>query len=357
MFCILSKYSVVSVITLPKSAQKVDSTYWTIEPTGIWDEFYSYQVHEIFSRRLERYPIKKKHFHNNIKDVPHAVVLWCKQIVRIFATFPPGFVQVSSFLPSRRFHVSGCCGYSWSTACETTCVSTKASRAQPASMVLTLWARYCKLFPRNNNRNLGLEIFVQMRCIHHVKTSPVTAYKEPPSAKHEENFSVKIDSSRTWTRTFGIPVHGSTYWAIEETGIGGLFYPYQVHEIFSRRLERYPSEDVQCFDSITEPSSEKHEEKISNMISYTAQAKFKSWLECDLNAIQARMWSVSILLQNHPQRNAMQETISNMISYTAEVNSKSWSERDFSAIQVRMCDVSVDSITDPSRRETRRDHF
>ena len=44
-------------------------------------------------------------------------------------------------------------------------------------------------------------------------------------------------------------------------GIGGEFYPYQVHEIFSRRLERYPSEDVQCFDS-TELSSEKREEKI-----------------------------------------------------------------------------------------------
>ena len=37
-----------------------------------------------------------------------------------------------------------------------------------------------------------------------------------------------------------------------------------------------PSEDVQCFDSITEPFSEKHEEKISNMISYTAQVKCKS---------------------------------------------------------------------------------
>ena len=39
------------------------------------------------------------------------------------------------------------------------------------------------------------------------------------------------------------------------------------------RLERYPSEDVQCFDSITEPSSEEHKEKISNMISYAAQVK------------------------------------------------------------------------------------
>ena len=56
---------------------------------------------------------------------------------------------------------------------------------------------------------------------------------------------------------------------IEPTG--SFQYSYQVHEIFSRRLERYPGEDVQCFDSITEPSSEKHEEKISNMISYTAQ--------------------------------------------------------------------------------------
>ena len=39
------------------------------------------------------------------------------------------------------------------------------------------------------------------------------------------------------------------------------------------------------------------------MISYTAKVKCKSWLERDLNAIQARMCSVSILLQNHPQRN------------------------------------------------------
>ena len=70
-----------------------------------------------------------------------------------------------------------------------------------------------------------------------------------------------------------------------------------------RDSERYPSEDVQCFDSITEPSSEKHEEKISNMISYTVKVKCKSWLERDLNAIQARMCSVSILLRNHPQRN------------------------------------------------------
>ena len=81
---------------------------------------------------------------------------------------------------------------------------------------------------------------------------------------------------RSWTRTFGTPVHRSTYWAIEPTGIGGEFYPYQVHEIFSRRLERYPSEDVQCFDPITEPSSDKREQKISNMISYTAQVKCDS---------------------------------------------------------------------------------
>ena len=67
--------------------------------------------------------------------------------------------------------------------------------------------------------------------------------------------------------------------------------------------ERYPSEDVQCFDSITESSSEKHEEKISNMISYTAKSSVKVDIERDLNAIQARMCSVSILLQNHPQRN------------------------------------------------------
>ena len=32
-----------------------------------------------------------------------------------------------------------------------------------------------------------------------------------------------------------------------------------MHEIFSRRLKRYPYEDAQCFNSITEPSSEKHD--------------------------------------------------------------------------------------------------
>ena len=48
--------------------------------------------------------------------------------------------------------------------------------------------------------------------------------------------------------------------------------------------ERIPSEDVQCFDSITEPCSEKHEEKISNMISYNANVHSKSRLERDLNS-------------------------------------------------------------------------
>ena len=56
-------------------------------------------------------------------------------------------------------------------------------------------------------------------------------------------------------------------------GLEESLYRYQMHEVFSRRLERYPSEDVQCFDSITEPSSEKHKEKISNMIFYTTQVK------------------------------------------------------------------------------------
>ena len=42
------------------------------------------------------------------------------------------------------------------------------------------------------------------------------------------------------------------------------------------KLRSNPSEDVQCIDSGTEPSSEKHEEKISNMISYTAKVKCKS---------------------------------------------------------------------------------
>ena len=95
--------------------------------------------------------------------------------------------------------------------------------------------------------------------------------------------------------------------------------------------------------TILNPHAEKHEEKISNMISYTAQVKWKSWLELDLKShlqdsgppfyllrygsnrdwrrvlfissarnIFTTTWtlskqegcaSVSILLQNHPQRN------------------------------------------------------
>ena len=69
----------------------------------------------------------------------------------------------------------------------------------------------------------------------------------------------------TWRENYFIlwpksPVYRSTYCVIEPTGIGGEFYPYQVDELFARRLDH-------------------------------------------LNAIQARMCSVSILLQNPPQRN------------------------------------------------------
>ena len=62
-----------------------------------------------------------------------------------------------------------------------------------------------------------------------------------------------------------------------------------------------------CFYSITEPSSEKHEEKVSNTISYTAKVKCKRWLEWDLNAVQARVCSISILLHNQPQRKMMRK--------------------------------------------------
>ena len=78
--------------------------------------------------------------------------------------------------------------------------------------------------------------------------------------------SVKVDSSETWT--------------LSKRGCA----------VFSILLQNHPH-------------AEKHEEKISNIISYTVQVKCESWLEWDLNAIQARMCSVSILLQNHPQRN------------------------------------------------------
>ena len=107
------------------------------------------------------------------------------------------------------------------------------------------------------------------------------------------------------------------------------------------------------FRSITEPSSEKHEEKISNMISYTAKVKCKSWLERDLNAIQARMCSVSILLQNHPQRN-MKRKFLTWFLYTAKVKCKSWLERDLNAIQARMCSVSILLQKHPQRNMKRK---
>ena len=65
------------------------------------------------------------------------------------------------------------------------------------------------------------------------------------------------------------------------------FFQFEKHEmgdpmsvedkVCVKSLERYPSEGVQCSDSIRIlRCSEKHEEKISNMISYTAEVKCKS---------------------------------------------------------------------------------
>ena len=65
-----------------------------------------------------------------------------------------------------------------------------------------------------------------------------------------------VDSSGIWTRTVGTPVRRSACWAIESTGIEDEFYLIYAHEIFARQL----------------------------------------------NAIHERTCSVSILLQNHPQR-------------------------------------------------------
>ena len=102
-----------------------------------------------------------------------------------------------------------------------------------------------------------------------------------------------------------------------------------------------------CFDSITEPSSEKHEEKISNMISYIAQVKCRSWLERDLNAIQVRMCSVSILLQNHPQRNMKRKFLTWFLTLpnsSVKVDSSETWTRTF-AIPVQGLEV----LTDPVR--------
>ena len=53
------------------------------------------------------------------------------------------------------------------------------------------------------------------------------------------------------------------------------------------------NEVLQCFDSITEPSPEKCEEKISDMISYTAQVKCKSWLE---QVRRSAYWAIEPLI-------------------------------------------------------------
>ena len=59
-------------------------------------------------------------------------------------------------------------------------------------------------------------------------------------------------------------VQRSTSWAIESLGTVCLFNPISVHKIFSRRLNAV-REDLQCFNSISESSSEKHEERDLNI--------------------------------------------------------------------------------------------
>ena len=68
-----------------------------------------------------------------------------------------------------------------------------------------------------------------------------------------------VELSGIWTRSFGIPVRRSPCWA---QGLGASIYPTQMREIFSRQLNVYPWEDVQCFNCISESSSQIHEQKI-----------------------------------------------------------------------------------------------
>ena len=89
------------------------------------------------------------------------------------------------------------------------------------------------------------------------------------------------------------------------------------------------------------------------MISYTAQVKCKSWLEWDLNAIQVRMCSVLILLQNHPQRNMKRKFLTWFLTLpksSVKVDSR-W---DLNAIQASMCSVSILLQNHPQRNMKRK---
>ena len=102
-----------------------------------------------------------------------------------------------------------------------------------------------------------------------------------------------------------------------------------------------PRSSVSFLFSTELTTSRKYEGKISTLISsYIAQVNCKSWLEWDLNAIQARMCSVTILLPRNIFRETWREN-SNMISYTAQVKCKSWCEWNLNAIQARMPMYSI----------------
>ena len=75
--------------------------------------------------------------------------------------------------------------------------------------------------------------------------------------------------------------------------------------------------------------------------SYTVQVKCKSWLEWDLNAIQVEMCGVSILLQNHRQRNMKRKFLTWFLTLPKQVNCKSWLEWDLNAIQKRIYSVLI----------------
>ena len=118
---------------------------------------------------------------------------------------------------------------------------------------------------------------------------------EPSSEKHEEEISnmirytvqvkckswleLDLNSQPSGLRSTGLPIELSSQKGLEES-----FIHIKCTKYFHDDLNAIPSEDVQCLESITEPSSEKHKEKISNTISHTTQVKCKSWLELDLNS-------------------------------------------------------------------------
>ena len=81
----------------------------------------------------------------------------------------------------------------------------------------------------------------------------INLYFHSYPATTNENF---VGSSGIWTRTFGFLDRRSTHWAIESTGIGGESYIQLKWTKYLRHDLTPVLEDTECFNSISEPSSE-----------------------------------------------------------------------------------------------------